>query len=335
MKLRLIASQPHYLAHLLPIWEQLPESIKGETFLGEDSRRWPQRPDRINLVAGYADVQRAPVQQYILVEHGAGQSYVGSTADGYYSGGRGHNSAVGFICPNLEVAQRWFRRYPDKPSAVVGSPRLDPWHSGERGKPEDRTVAITFHWDAQFTGVPETASGFGWWNRGNFLEDVVIRWRKNGWRVLGHWHPRYEAPRAVWEVLNRQYGVEVVGEVGTILDRASVLVADNTSLQADFLSLGRRVVWLSHPDYRRDVEHGGRFWTWPRTLGGTDVGDRRGLSDLDLASVPPATGHPYAYADGQAAKRAALAIRSWMGDLETIGATTPLLAPRGEGLVAG
>lgn len=299
LKLQLVASQPHYLDHLAPIFAALPEHVKGHG---------------VNLVAGFADVREHPTAPYILVEHGTGQSYVGISADGYYSGGSGHNLALGFICPNEEVSRRWLTRYPDKPSAVVGCPRLDAWHSGARGNPEGRTVALTFHWDAQHTGVPETTSAFYWYFESLF--DVVLKWRHEGWTVLGHWHPRYPAVGQFWERLNREIGIEIVADSAEILDRASILVADNTSMQAEFLSLGRRVVWLNHPGYRRDVQHGGRFWTWPKIYGGTIVDDGHSLLRLDLDDVPLTTGHPYTFADGRATNRASLAIQFWLRSLE-------------------
>lgn len=316
-RLRLVARYPHYYEHLEPVWAKMPEAVKGDVILGENHRLWTQdRADvfTVNLVAGHADIESAPNFPYIYVEHGAGQAYHLKHLGPHYSGSRGHNACLGFICPNSEVAGRWLRTYPDKPSAVVGCPRLDPWHAGDRGEPEDRTVAITFHFDAQFTGVPETASTFGWWFA-HGLEDALYRWRRAGWTVLGHWHPRYPQLQGFWEQMNRQYGVEVVPSAAEVLDRASILVADNTSMQAEMLSLGRRVVWLNSPEnYRKDVDQGGRFWTWPRMYGGTEVDDERGLRDLVLDDVAPTLGHPYAFADGRAASRASLAIRQWLAD---------------------
>lgn len=298
----LVASETHYLDHLQPIWDLLPDSVKGD-----------RRKDVI-LVGGYADVKDNPLKPYVYVEHGAGQSYVEptdphtfrSTAP-YYSGGRAHQHAALFICPNDEVAARWHERYPDKPTAVVGCPKLDPWHSGARGAVEDRTVAITFHWDALFTGVPETVSAFGQYYQATI--EAATKWRNEGWTVLGHNHPRYPAVREFWvSPVSKAAGIEYVS-ADEVLDRASVLVADNTSMQAEFLSLGRRVVWLNEERYRRDVNHGGRFWDWPQ-MGGLQIDSAEDLAALNLDDVPSTTGHPYAFADGLAASRAAQSIES-------------------------
>lgn len=304
----LVASLPHYEHHLRPIWEKMPVSMKGNEVLGEDCKVIPGK--ELILVAGYADVKRFPRHSYVYVEHGAGQSYVDldRSVRAYYSGGNAHQNCVMFLCPNQEVADRWLAKYPDKPAVVVGSPRLDPWHAGLRGEHEPRTVAVTFHWDAQFTGVPETASSFGYYL--NDLAEVVIGWRRQGWHVIGHNHPRHVALAEFWQGPDMAPYVEYVADGAEILDRAHILVADNTSMQAEFLSLGRPVVWLNHPSYRRDVDQGGRFWTWPRTYGGLEVGGPADLAAVDLDSVPNATGHPYAFADGRAAERAVAAIAS-------------------------
>lgn len=299
--IRLVASEPHYLDHLQPIWDKLPDEHKREK--GGD----------LILVGGYADVKYNPTKPYIYVEHGAGQSYIApedrdslrlfTSVQSYYSGGKGHSFCKLFICPNEQVAQRWQTRYPDTPVAVVGSPRLDHWHINN--DPDEKTVAVTFHWDALFTGIPETASGFNhYWQS---LIPTIRNWKSQGWTVLGHHHPRYPAVSQFW---NSKEALDAGVEPATardVLDRASVLVADNTSMQAEFLSLGRRVVWLNIPQYRRDVSHGGRFWDWPE-MGGTQIESPDELTELDLESVPVASQHPYSHNDGNASTRAKDAI---------------------------
>lgn len=310
----LVASEPHYLHHLLPIWDLIPDSYKAGEVLGQDGRFRTQRTADVLLVAGYADVKRFPRSHYIYVEHGAGQSY-GEPTDlhlfrsvrPYYSGGNAHQQCVMFLCPNEEVVSRWLARYPDKPAIAVGSPRLDAWHSGSRCTHEPRTVAVTFHWDAQFTGVPETKSAFSEYHDG--LPDVLRRWVSQGWHVIGHHHPRYPAVGEFWRSHElRQIGVEYVADAAEVLDRSAILVADNTSMQAEFLSLGRPVIWLNHSDYRPNVEHGGRFWTWPRLAGGPQVDSAASLAAVDLDSLEAPTWHPYAANDGLASQRAAEAI---------------------------
>jgi len=297
----LVASEPHYRDHLLPIWNALPAELRGIDWGGGPA----ERNGHVLMVAGYSDVKRHPHHPVVYVEHGAGQSYIDLdiAVRPFYSGGGQHRNVIGYVCPNDEVAGRWQSRYPDKPTAVVGCPRLDPWHAGDRGECDPRTVAITFHWDAQFTGVPETASAFGYYLP--HMVGIIERLRNKGWTILAHAHPRHTALANFWRQPEiKDLGATFVESSDGVLDRAGVLIADNTSVQAEFLSLGRPVVWLNHPSYRRDVSHGGRFWQWP-TLGGAQVDTGAELLALDLSQLPPVTGHPYAYADGRASQRAA------------------------------
>lgn len=299
MPYQLVASLPHYRDHIQPIFNALLELDEHPS-------------QTIPIVASFDDAQKLGGVRYVYVEHGAGQTYRGMNlgAAGSYGGGRGHNNAIGFVCPNESVAQAWRLQYPSIPTAVVGCPKLDDWHAKRRGQPEPKTIAITFHWNAEWTGVPETRSVFPDFFQG--LAEVCASWKKRGWHVIGHSHPRYPAVADFWQLPEiADSGCEYVPTDAEVLDRASILVADNTSLQAEFLSLGRPVVWLNSHTYRRDVEHGGRFWTWPNTFGGCQIDNVQSLAALDLSQVPPATGHPYAFADGYAAKKAAEAIRSW------------------------
>jgi hypothetical protein len=264
---------------LLPIWDALPDDVKLD--------KW-QRGDTL-LIAGFPDIRH--LNPYIYVEHGAGQSYQGVNSGGW-SGGEHHHEARMFICPNENVAERWRTRYPDKPAVVVGCPRLDKYHTGYA--PPERTVAFTFHWDCQF--APETRSA--WPHYKDQMHTMVQSYREQGWTVLGHSHPRYaDVLSPAWKRL----GVEWTDDP---LRDATVLVADNTSMMAEFLSCGRPVVALNAPWYRRDVHHGMRFWEWDVTYADTALE----ASQIDLSALRPPAHHPYAFNDGQAAQRASQAI---------------------------
>ena len=111
MKIDVSASQPHYLDHMLPIFEVLPERLKGTIHALETPCRQPYR-GRIAMVAGWVDVQRLRnMSPMIYVEHGAGQAYLGdpktATLPGYSGGGSRHSGITGYVCPSDMGAERW------------------------------------------------------------------------------------------------------------------------------------------------------------------------------------------------------------------------------------
>lgn len=293
------------------------------------------------IVAGFADVSKMAGRPLIYVEHGAGQTYPGdvrSATNGSYSGGLGLGDVVLFLGPSETVAARWRERYPATPAVAVGCPRLDPWHDGSRSSPSsvaslastshsgdsgqgrpartDRsTIALAFHWDCPL--IPETRSAWSHYEHG--IRGPVAAWRAAGLRVLGHGHPR------AWRQLRPQWiaaGVEPVESFAEVLDRADLLVVDNSSVGPEFASTGRPVVWLNAPWYRRDVEHGGRFWDWPAgqvqvdDVDGLAGGVEIGLSDPRIVADSRArmVAEVYAHVDGHAAERAANAIREVIGE---------------------
>lgn len=313
------ASLPHYAEHLQPVLEQLERrSLLGERWAPRHGEWWGRAMARRDLsrpvlVAGFADAQRVTPSPVILLEHGAGQAYV-DTTNGSYSGGAGWERAVLFLCPNEAVARRWRATY-RAPAVVVGAPKLDRWHDPARDLAQSRAVnhapvvAITFHWECSI--VPETRSAWQHYDRA--LPELVTWAEQAGVELLGHGHPR------LWGKIERRWrklGVEPVEHFDEILERADLLVGDNTSALPEFASTGRPVLWLNAPWYRRDVDHGGRFWTWPQGQVCVDEPDELPERILQaLADPPPArlsrsrmVQRVYPLRDGRAAERAADAI---------------------------
>lgn len=282
MKVDLVASRRHYLSHLLPVWQALDPSERGDAYLppalaaaipGARARVDPPAKDRPVLVAAYEDLRRLDrVHTPILFEHGLGQSYGGSResmASPGYAGGDDRDRVAVFCHPNEQAAARDRDRYPDAHVAVVGYPRLAALQKipGPRpvGEVERPVVAVTFHWHAPL--CPETASGFGyWWPAVKALHEA------GEVEVLGHGHPRL-LPEI--ERVYHRAGIEVERSFERVLERAHCLVWDNTSAGFEFAATRGPVVVLDNPTYRRDVDHGLRFWDC------ADVGPRVGeLSDL-------------------------------------------------------
>jgi hypothetical protein len=261
------------------------------------------------LIARQADADFLhPSQQYVYVEHGAGQCYEGVHPS--HAGAGGMGGVVGFVCPSERVAARWRWNYPYTPTIAAGCPKMDPWHRGERPIPVDKTVAITFHWEHNISQFSRTA--FKHYKRE--LHHVVDAWRNQGWYVVGHAHPKAAQDlQPFWINL----GVEYIPTLDEVFDRAHILVADNTSALPEFMSLGRPVIMLNAPWYDRSKHVGNRFWEWNKA--GLMVDNPHALLEVDLdwlvfedtfaAGRREVVSSVYAHTDGRASERAGAFVR--------------------------
>lgn len=330
------ASQPNYWRHLAPVVRELcrrgHEVRTGASTMGKPwGDRWMRAPtdSTLMIVASHTDASRWPWLRCVYVEHGAGQTYIGQK-DGY-AGAEGLDNVVLFLAPNEVVAQRWRERY-DVAVAVVGCPALDQFFDvtpilqdvakapvGDGGRAVDglRTrgvpvVAVTSHW---FCGVvPETMPVLPLYESAlrSLCDAAVVS-------MVGHTHPRaWQRTRALWDRL----GVPYEPDPDVLLRTADLLVADNTSLMYEAAAIDVPVLALNWPwnrkrnqGYRRDVEHGLRFWSHVPGLS-CDTADelvgqvQRALEDPPEAKKlrADAATRAYAHRDGRSAARAADAI---------------------------
>lgn len=323
------ASERHYVDHLAPIWQALDESERGRFIVANATlATWAARrgvtaevatlnatDPRPVLTASFIDHAEAARRRQrpwiILVEHGAGQHYGGDDSPsrsrhGSYSGGHGREAVRLFLCPNETVAQRNREVYPDAAIEVVGCPKLDAWHTDPppRPSPGPPIVALSFHWDT--VTIPEARTALP-----HYVESLVDL--GDSFRLVGHGHPRI-AERL--EATFAKIGVPFVVDFEQILDAAALYVCDNSSTLYEFASLDRPVVALNAPWYRRDVDHGLRFWNLIPGLTCDDPGDlpwtiRRALEDPPAARTlrTRAVETVYAMRDGNASERAVEAIR--------------------------
>lgn len=354
MPVDVVASKPHYLSHVLPVWQALPEDCRGGIYAPGSkgvialaarhgitaSSQYPPKSTDPVVMAGGNDLSFCRGRPVVLLEHGAGQCYSGLD-DPAHAGGRDRDSVALFCHPREETAARDRIRYPHAQVEVVGCPRLDRFHFALRESrianressgngagfpevphyegvqpatsgstfPETPRVGIAWHWPADTVGIPEARWAWPHYER-LALELLALRFD-----MVGHAHPR------AWGWLQSAYlttGIPAEPDADRFFDRIDVLIADNTSLLPEYASAtGKPVVFLNAPWYRRDVEHGGRFWEWEKFVGSVDspeellgwsapVGVHRSLALAD---------HVYAHNDGHASQRAADAIVGWVDAL--------------------
>ena len=138
--------------------------------------------------------------------------------------------------------------------------------------------------------------------------------------MLGHWHP-HEAREggALPERLAfyAEHGIEPVAQFEEVMERADVYICDNSSSLYEFAALGKPVVVVSPPWYRRQVHSGLRFW---EALPGVEVRRPEALAETVAAVLADdsdgarlrAKAMPLAWGalDGGAAARAAAVINS-------------------------
>lgn len=335
-----LASEVHFIDHLAPIWQALPEVSRGTFALGK-ARRYANADalaakvaslgiepgelgpdDRPTLVAATGDMWRAEKSRsrIALLEHGTGQSFGGDADAGVarapsYPGGANRRASL-FLSPNAHAAGRDRAAYPKARVEVVGCPKLDTLPP-RRPRESEPVIAISFHWDCAVCA--ETRSG--WREFKNVLPHLVPRYR-----LIGHGHPR------IIDELASEYRrrrIEVVRDFAEVVERADVYVNEGSSTLFEAASAGIPVIPLEPSFFRRTVHHGLRFYD------AADVGPHvrsRGTFDTSLhkktiAAIEEALADPadrrqaredaldimYAFRTG-AAQRAADVLVDWAGD---------------------
>lgn len=321
------ASHTWYLDHIGPVWKALPPGLRGvfiveRTMLdyarskGIEAQAMTstlrRRPGAI-IVAAYGDLRYFHRRPIIFMEHGAGQAYQRTHPS--YAGGPGRERVGLFLAPSERVVELNRRAWPHASHAAVGCPKLDAWHrmpAKVQGEPP--VVAISWHWNC--TLFPETNGAFAHYKAA--LPDLA----RAPFKVLGHGHPRLFTDQAARLAESyKEAGIEIVRSFEEVVQRADLLACDNSSAMYEFASLGRPVVVMNAPWFRRHVEHGMRFWEY------ADVGVQvEGPRDL-VRGITTALGDPervrerreeivskvYSVADGSAGQRAATAIAGWLG----------------------
>ena len=260
MILDAVASEKHYLDHILPIWLGLDDDERGVLHVPEvlaiglrrqgiDCSPFAPLPwnDRPTLVSAWKDADRARrvARPVVLMEHGAGQTYV-EVDNASYAGAPDRRGVALYLAPSERVAALHAAAHPDIPVEVVGCPKLDAL--GDIPSPVDG-VCIAHHWSCYI--APETRSA--WDEFHHVYRDIAAEGT-----LYGHAHPR--APRL--STTMKKHGLTFLASFEDVLATCRVLVVDNSSIGAEWLALDRPVVWLNASFYRRDVHHGGRFWDW-------------------------------------------------------------------------
>jgi hypothetical protein len=262
------ARQPHYVDHLAPVWRALPHEHRGHFYVGASSRATiaraqfygfsavadhPPRNQQLIMIAGGLDLRVSKRRPTVLIEHGAGQTYEGDPLKRVphvsYAGGEGRDSVRLFVCPRQEVADRNLARYPEA-ETVVASPRLEYLQTMPR-VPDRDNVVVSRHWD--IAHVPEMTSAWPHWR------EAVAHLAESGrWSVALHAHPR-AARQMVGDA--RLLGAHFLPAWEDVIAQAAVYVCDNSSTLFEAAWLGIPVVVLDAPWYRRNIEHGLRFWS--------------------------------------------------------------------------
>lgn len=308
--------------HLAPIWLALPAEIKGHFYArGRAEQRakefgiemGPGEPRRLEWVmtASYEDCRAMGQSKIVLLNHGSAQTYrgeAGSADHPSYTGGKGRENVVLNICPSERDAEAC--RATGALAVAAGPVKMDDWYNGvkKRQRNDRPIVAISFHADVFV--VPETRSAFGHYRQG--LIDIA----KNPDRpfdLLGHGHPRWgEYMAKFWKRL----GVPFARHFDEVLEKADMYACDNSSTMYEMASTDRPVLALNPPWYRKNVEHGLRFWSAVPGLQLDEPADLRwaieqtlldgpGFQRLRREAVQAAYGN---LCDGKATRRAVDAI---------------------------
>jgi glycosyltransferase involved in cell wall biosynthesis len=334
-----VACEPQFIDHAAPVWRAVPSSVRGRFLVdgtlmaraeakGIDAveidanvLRFRTPPPKANpgdgptaFVVSIGDTKvarRLGYRRFVFMEHGAGQAYTAQAGinarNPSYAGGIDREDVGLFLVPNEYSAALWRAAYPAASVAVIGCPKLDDLPARNLDGPAP-VVAISFHWPAFV--APEAGNALG-----TFLPALAELAKR--YQVIGHAHPKGDWPERM-ERIYRRAGIEFVRDFDEVCRRADVYVCDNSSTLFEFAATGRPVVVMNDVSWRRNAQHGLRFWDAAHVGVNVDRADRlvdavaEALDDRaeQRAMRSDALDIVYAYRTG-AAERASAAIQAW------------------------
>jgi len=291
-RLNFLASAPHYVDHMASVYKATPPGQRGYFWTrstlaeqqarkhGINSKPWTGvlNPNQVVLISAMGDLILAYKSgvKTVLMEHGAG--FVFNSTHHSYAGGihPAREACKLFLAPGPVTAAKLRDKHPETPVVEIGCPKLDKRILKPRPElSQPPKVVVSFHWDCRV--VPETRWAFPFYNRA--LKNLA---RRTDIQLLGHSHPRARRQLVpFW----RSLGVEFIEDFDDVLDVADVYVADATSTIYEAAAVGIPVVVLNSPLYRRDVEHGLRFWEAAQV--GPNCDSARELHSKIFESIDP------------------------------------------------
>ncbi|MFP4687972.1 MAG: hypothetical protein ACLFN5_07700 [bacterium] len=277
--------QPHYAQHLTPLWQELPAANRGKYYVSTHMHNMNGcglPPEVVCVENPYELCEQLEVRPRLLIipddrdcmiyflerplarlSHGVGQSYI----DEKKVPGNRKNVIVDLL-PGSASREIFEEKHPETTKIVAGSPKMDRWAGFKKERDHPPTVGISFHFNHK--AVPETRGTFPHYK--SILPELAAN---NEWKLLGHGHPRF-----IDELIPfyEELGIDWTRDFKEILRRADLYVCDSPSTLYEFAFTDRPVVVLNAPWFRRDVEHGLRFWKY------ADVGIQcDGPEELSLA----------------------------------------------------
>lgn len=322
-RLNVLAAEPHFVDHLAPVWNSFPASRRGVFYtrstlaqeqaakFGIKTKPWTEQvnPKQVFLCAAFGDLNQLHKVgvDTVLMEHGAGFTFQSTHSS--YAGGKhpARDNVKLFLAPGPRTADKLREAHPTTPVVEVGCPKLDNRIIATRPEPSTPpTVVVSFHWDCKV--VPETRWAFPFYQR-----SLIQLAKSSNIRLVGHAHPRARRQlKPFWAKL----GVPFVEDFNEVLDIADVYVADATSTIYEAAAVGIPVVVLNSPMYRRDVEHGLRFWEAANVGPNCDTSrelpakifEALNPSEVQLKETDRCLDVVYTHRDGTSSKRAVKAI---------------------------
>ncbi|MEN1760775.1 CDP-glycerol glycerophosphotransferase family protein [Anoxynatronum sibiricum] len=337
-KIDFFAWERQYFDHLLPVWEKIPDDRKGIFYMAcsvneiykniiENKKMAVKSRQSIEEMVKEINLPNEKQNMLIMADnnakyvgkiercmvrlaHGCGQTFI--TNDPYYELMQKFSL---ILVPN-EYAQNFFQNYfPEKSIEIVGCPKLDKWSrelKRSNGKPPH--IVFSFHFDRDF--VPETKTTWPY-----YKEKVFELSKSLDWKVSVHGHPK------IYDQISlecQEEGINTIMHFEEVIETADLYVCDYSSTIYEFAYTGRPVVLLNAPWYRRDVEHGIRFWEFSNVgINCDEPADLKSCIEqalIDRMEIQvdreKAVKKVYSFIDGSASEKAATAILAYESRLD-------------------